>query len=97
MDTNPLKDDQEKNKPLCRRSDTHGGRDCDFLDVCEQRVLVHGGYDYGLAPALALRSLKLFGGDVRVCNTGSEGFVITATLPENSAPSGENELTCAMI
>lgn len=59
-----------------------------FFDVCEQRVLVHGGYDYGLAPALALRSLKLFGGDVRVRNTGSEGFVITATLPEKLSAVG---------
>ena len=164
-----VKDYQEKDKPLCRRPDTHGGRDCDFLkrvfqalpdlifykdtrsvytgcndafgklvgfpvdqvvgktdfdlfppdlakaftdcdkqvmedrqprnveewatffDVCEQRVLVHGGSDYGLAPALALRSLKLFGGDVHVHNTGREGFVITATLPEDKRLSGKRE------
>ncbi len=56
-----------------------------FFDVCEQRLLVRGGADFGLAPALALRSLQIFGGDVRVQNNGEEGFDIVISLPSNKS------------
>ncbi len=52
-----------------------------FFDVGGQRVLLKGGGDFGLGPALARRILRLFGGQVSVSNAIIQGVVIEARLP----------------
>lgn len=52
-----------------------------FFDVGGQRTLIRGGADFGLGPAVALRAVQLFDGDVSVRNNGSDGIIITVSLP----------------
>jgi signal transduction histidine kinase len=52
-----------------------------FFDVGEQRTLHKGGADFGLGPALARRSIRLFDGTVEVRNGAEEGIVLEVRLP----------------
>jgi len=52
-----------------------------FFDIGGQRTLHKGGADFGLGPALAYRTLRLFNADVTVDNGAERGLAIRVGLP----------------
>lgn len=52
-----------------------------FFEVGGQRMLVHGGGDFGLGPALAARIVELLKGRVSIANGSRRGIVIKVVLP----------------
>ncbi len=52
-----------------------------FFEVCGQRTTLKGGGDFGLAPVLAQRIIRLFEGECSVRNGQSSGIVIEIKLP----------------
>ena len=51
-----------------------------FFEVGGQRTLVKGGGDFGLGAALASRILRLFNGQVSICNGANKGLVMEIYL-----------------
>jgi len=52
-----------------------------FFEVGGQRTLLKSGGDFGLGAALASRIIRLFNGQIAVCNSANQGIVIEIALP----------------
>lgn len=65
-----------------------------FFEVGGQRILLRGGGDFGLGPALAARIIDLLKGKVSVSNGSKRGVCLRVELPITKASSRVQEYIC---